>query len=159
MSPNQPLYYEIDNVDRGILSALLHDGRTPYSEIAKELGVSSGTIHVRIEKLKEAGVIRGSALKVDFKILGYDLIAFVGINLEHSREYGKVLKKLQECAPIVEAYYTTGKYNIFTKVVVQSMADLYRFLTEELQLIPGVQSTETIMIMDKPIERELSLKR
>lgn len=157
MPINQANNYEIDNVDRGILTALLHDGRTPFSDIAKKLGVSSGTIHVRVEKLKEGGIIKGSALKVDYKALGYDLIAFVGINLEHSREYAKVLKKLQECTPILEAYYTTGKFNIFTKIVVQSMAHLYRFLTDELQLIPGVQSTETIMILDKPIERELSL--
>ena len=71
--------YEIDNLDKKILAQLLQEARTPYAKIAESLGVSAGTIHVRIEKMRQAGVIQGTKVKIEPKALGYDVCCFVGV--------------------------------------------------------------------------------
>ncbi|SPW42397.1 regulatory protein AsnC [Escherichia coli] len=63
--------YLIDNLDRGILEALMGNARTAYAELAKQFGVSPGTIHVRVEKMKQAGIITGARIDVSPKQLGY----------------------------------------------------------------------------------------
>jgi Lrp/AsnC family transcriptional regulator for asnA, asnC and gidA len=146
--------FELDNVDRKIISALIEDSRRPYIDIAHELNVSGGTIHVRMDKLKKAGVVKGSRMTIDYQRLGYGVQAFVGINLHNAKDYKKVVEKITEFNEIVEAHYSTGDYNIFTKVIVHSVADLHQFLLD-LQGIREIQSTATIMILDTPITRDL----
>lgn len=69
--------YQIDNLDRGILDALMGNARTAYAELAKQFGVSPGTIHVRVEKMKQAGIITGARIDVSPKQLGYDVGALL----------------------------------------------------------------------------------
>ncbi len=57
--------YEIDNVDLKILNILMEDAKIPYTEVAKRVFVSGGTVHVRMKKLEEMGVVRGTTLKMD----------------------------------------------------------------------------------------------
>ncbi|MEC7278406.1 MAG: Lrp/AsnC ligand binding domain-containing protein, partial [Bdellovibrionota bacterium] len=127
--------YQIDKVDREILSRLLADSRKSYQEIARELIVSGGTIHVRTNKMKEAGVIQGSRLIVDFQKLGLEVTAFVGINLGSAKDYQTVLPKLKKLPEITEVHYTTGGYSLFVKVVTSSTRELHLFLIEKLQVI------------------------
>jgi Transcriptional regulators len=65
--------YQIDKVDRTILAELQKNARRPFTDIAKSLGVASGTVHQRINKMTEAGLIVGSKLKVDYQALGFDV--------------------------------------------------------------------------------------
>ena len=146
--------FELDDTDRGIIEALLKDSRRAYTEIADELKVSSSTIHVRMDKLKKAGVVKGSRLEIDYSRVGYDVSAYLGINLRNARDYPKALDKLRNFPNILEAYYTTGQFNIFAKIIVRSISDLHKFLLE-LQQFREVQSTQTIMILHVPIDREL----
>ena len=71
--------YEIDNVDLKILSELMKDAKVPYTEIAKKVYVSGGTVHVRMKKLEEMGVVTGTTLSMDYSKLGYDVTCFLGI--------------------------------------------------------------------------------
>lgn len=83
--------YRIDNLDKSILSALMDNARTSYAELAKRFGVSAGTIHVRVEKMKEAGIIEGTRVQVSAKRLGYDVCCFIGINLKSAKDYPSAL--------------------------------------------------------------------
>ena len=73
--------YQIDNIDRGILSILMKDAKTPYTEIAKKMIVSAGTIHVRMKKMEDAGIVKKSRLNINYELLGYDMTSFLGIYL------------------------------------------------------------------------------
>lgn len=84
--------YQIDNLDRGILNALMDNARTPYAELAKNFAVSPGTIHVRVEKMKQAGIITGARIDVSPKQLGYDVCCFIGIILKSAKDYPSALK-------------------------------------------------------------------
>ncbi len=145
---------KLDKVDREILKALLKDSRRSYQDIATELIVSPGTIHVRLNKLKEAGVITGSKITVDYKLLGFEVCAFIGINLVSAKDYQNVLRQLNEFPEVVEVHYTTGQYSMFIKVLARTTKELHLFLIEKLQNVSQIQSTETFISLDNPIDRE-----
>ena len=151
--------YQLDDVDREILKRLIEDSRTSFQEIARDLIVSGGTIHVRVNKMKEAGIITGSKMKVDFTRLGLEVCAFVGINLRSAGDYKTVLDKLDVLPEIVEVHYTTGNYSMFVKVLAKNTKELHLFLIEKLQAIPEIQSTETLISLDNPIMRDSEIPK
>ncbi|WP_409309365.1 transcriptional regulator AsnC [Pectobacterium sp. B1J-3] len=147
--------YQIDNLDRDILSALMENARTPYAELAKQFNVSPGTIHVRVEKMKQAGIIAGTRLDVNPKQLGYDVCCFIGIILKSAKDYPSALEKLNNLEEVVEAYYTTGHYSIFIKVMCRSIDALQHVLINKIQTIDEIQSTETLISLQNPIMRTI----
>lgn len=152
---NTPENYTIDKLDQKILSALMADARVPYAELAKRFEVSPGTIHVRVEKMKQAGIIEGTRLQVNAKRLGYDVCCFIGINLKSAGDYHEAVEKLNEFEEVVEAYYTTGQYSIFVKVMTHSIEELQWVLIDKIQGIDKVQATDTLISMQNPIHRDV----
>ena len=148
---------QIDSLDRKILRFLQADSRTPFLEIARALKVSGGTIHARVGRMKDEGVIVGSKITVDQGALGYGVMAFVGIQLARAGAAQSVQEKLSAIDEIVEVHYTTGTYSLFVKVAVKTIKDLYVFLSERLQAITEIQSTETFVVLDTAIDRDVSL--
>ncbi|GLS91860.1 transcriptional regulator AsnC [Psychromonas marina] len=147
--------YEIDNLDKSILAALTENARVAYAELAKKFAVSAGTIHVRIEKMKQAGIIEGTKVVLNEKALGYDVCCFIGINLKHAKDYRDTIEKLQELDEVVEAYYTTGNYSIFIKLMTRSIDHLQMTLINKVQAIEAIQSTETLISLQNPINRDV----
>lgn len=158
MSHRKAPNLEIDNLDVQILSILMKNATTPYTEIAKELIVSGGTIHVRMKKLEEMGVIKGASLEVDPQKLGYDITAFLGIYLEKGSQYNEAVKKLSTVNEIVELHYTTGSYSIFAKIVCHDTNHLREVLNEHIQSVPGIQRTETFISLEESIKRQITLE-
>ena len=147
---------EIDNVDREILSILINDAKTPYSEIAKRIYVSGGTVHGRMRKLEHMGIVKGSTLVIDTSKLGYDLTAYLGIYLTSGSIYSTVIEKLEEIPQVIEAHYTTGVYSIFVKILCKNTQDLRDVLNDHVQAIEGIQRTETILSLEESIKRPIS---
>lgn len=156
MMVKRDLHYQIDNLDKSILMALMDNARAPYAELAKRFAVSAGTIHVRVEKMKQAGIIEGTRVQVNAKQLGYDVCCFIGIILKSARDYPAALAKLEQLEEVVEAYYTTGHYNIFIKVMTRSIDELQQVLVHRLQTIDEIQSTETLISLQQPIDRDVT---
>jgi Lrp/AsnC family transcriptional regulator for asnA, asnC and gidA len=148
----------IDKLDRDIIDTLLENADMPYTEVAKKLFVSSGTIHVRMKKLQEQlKVVRGSQLDIDYTKLGYDITAFIGIFLEKSSLYETVTEKLKTIPEIVSAHYTTGNYSIFARIVCKDTNHLRSILSDKVQNIKGIQRTETFISLDESIDRRLRI--
>lgn len=148
---------DLDELDYQILDSLIKDTRTPYLEIARKYHVSGGTIHVRMNKMQEMGLIKGTKLIIDTTKLGYDVCCFIGIFLDKASSYPDVLEQLKEIKEIVELHYTTGVYSIFIKVICKSIPKLQDLLMNKLQIISGVQSTDTFITLSQPIDRNISL--
>jgi Lrp/AsnC family transcriptional regulator for asnA, asnC and gidA len=149
--------YQIDNLDRKILNALIKNARTPYAELAKNFEVSPATIHVRVEKMRQAEIIEGVHVHINPKQLGYDVCCFIGITLNHARDYQSVLEKLEDFDEVIEAYYTIGHhFNIFIKVMCHSIDALQQLLVNKVQLIDEIQSTETLISLQNPIMRSIT---
>lgn len=149
--------YQIDNIDRGILNQLMQNAKTPYTEIAKKLIVSAGTIHVRMKKMEDAGIVKKSRPDINYELLGYDMMAFLGIFLEKGSNYKDVINKLDEIPEIVEAHYTTGNYSIFAKIICKNTKHIREVLNENIQIINGIHRTETIISLEQSIEKQISL--
>ena len=144
---------EIDKIDRNIISILMDDAKTPYSEIAKRILVSGGTVHVRMKKLEHMGIIQGSTLVINAAKLGYDLTAYLGIYLNNGSIYNKVIAELEKIPQVVEAHFTTGVYSIFLKIICKNTKDLRDVLNDQIQAIEGIQRTETILSLEESIKR------
>ena len=149
------LNLEIDNVDLKILSILTEDANMAYTEIAKKVFVSSGTVHVRMKKLEDMGVVKSATLNIDFSKLGYDISAFLGIYLEKSSLYDTVIEKLKGIAEVVSAYYTTGNYSIFAKIICRDTNHL-RLVLDKIQKVDGIDRTETLIVLEESINRPIS---
>src|SRR5215207_7578581 len=147
----------IDKLDLQIVQQLMHDASMSYAEMGKKLFVSAGTIHVRIKKLQEAGIISGMKFQVDLKKLGYDVIAFIGIYLEKSSLYDTVARDLKKIPEIVRMNYTTGNYSIFAEIVCKHIAQLRTILHDELQKIKGIERTETFISLEESLNRNVKV--
>ncbi len=144
---------ELDDLDRNILNILIRNAKTSYSEIASQLFVSSGTIHVRFKKMERMNVITGSRLNVDYSKLGFDIFVFLGIYLEKSSYYEKVVEQLRDIPEVISAHYTTGAYSIFAQIICKDTSHLREVLHDNIQQIDGIQRTETFISLEKSIDR------
>ena len=108
--------FKLDEIDYKVLDLLIDNSRIPYTDIAKKLLISAGTVHVRIKKMEDAGIISGSSLKLDYKKLGYTFIAYIGIFLEKTHLTNEVLEKLNSIPFVTVAHITTGRFNIYCKI-------------------------------------------
>ena len=149
----------LDKLDLQIIQAMTENAGISYADLGKKLFVSGGTIHVRIKKLQEAGVVKGTKLNVDLKQLGYDVIAFVGIYLEKSSMYDTVAKELRKLPEIVRLNYTTGNYSMFAEIVCKDINQLRFVLHDELQKIKGIERTETFISLEESFNRNVEVFR
>lgn len=148
---------DLDLLDRKILTILMEDAVVPYTEIAKQLDVSAGTIHVRMKKLIDQGVVKGSQLIVNPVVIGYDICAFIGIFLDKGSAYADVRKQMMNIQEIVELQYTTGVYSIFAKVLCRDTNHLREVLNEKIQPIQGIQRTETFIALEQGFARQINI--
>ena len=149
---------ELDEVDKKILAILMRNAKTPYTDIAKNIHVSSGTVHVRMNKLEQMGIVTGATLSIDYTKLGYDISAFLGIYLDKSSFYDEVSEQLKKIPEVVAAHYTTGIYSIFAKIICRDTAHLKEILHDKIQKINGIQRTETFISLQESINRPISIE-
>ncbi len=150
-------HVDIDKLDKQILSMLMRNAKQAYTEIAKQLHVSGGTIHVRMKKLEDAGVVKGYNLAIDYGKLGYDVCAFLGIYLDKSSLYDDVAAELESIPEIVAVHYTTGLYSIFAQIICRDTAHLRDVLHDKIQKISGIQRTETFISLQESVERPIDV--
>ena len=147
----------IDKLDLQIIQAMMQSANISYAELGKKLFVSGGTIHVRIKKLQELGIVKGTKLHIDHKFLGYDVIAFIGLFLEKSSLYDMVAKELKKIPQIVRLNYTTGNYSMFAEVICKDISELKFVLHDELQKIKGIERTDTIISLEESFLRDIQM--
>ena len=154
-TPKLNIDKSLDKLDLQIIQSMMLDAEISYADLGKQLFVSGGTIHVRIKKLEELGIVRGKRLAVDMKVLGYDVIAFIGIYLEKSSLYDSVADALQKIPQIVRLNYTTGNYSMFAEIVCKDIQQLRFVLHDELQKIKGIERTETFISLEESFSRNV----
>ena len=147
----------LDKLDLQIIQAMMQDAEISYADLGKQFFVSGGTIHVRIKKLEELGIVQGKRLAVDLKLLGYDIIAFIGIYLEKRSMYDTVLLALKNIPQVVRVNYTTGNYSMFMEIVCKDIQQLRFVLHDELQKIKGIERTETLISLEESFSRNVKI--
>jgi len=138
---------QLDEIDKKILDYLVENTRIPFTEIAQKMGVSAGTIHVRVKKMEDVGIIRGSSLVIDYTKLDYRFITYVGIFLSKSNKTMAVLKELEKIPNVTELSVIAGKYNIFCKIRAKDTDDAKR-------IIYGINDIDDVMRTESMISIE-----
>ena len=142
--------FKLDEIDHQILDMLIDNTRVPFTDIAKKLVISAGTVHVRVKKMEEAGIIKGSSLTLDYKKLGYSFIAYVGVFLQKTSQTKFVLERINEIPFVTVAHVTTGKFNIFCKIRAKN-TEHAKDVIFKLDDIEGVYRTETMISLEESI--------
>ncbi len=142
--------FKLDKLDHQILDILIDDTRTAFTDIAKKLDISAGTVHVRVRKMEEAGIVTGSTLNLDYEKLGYTFIAYVGIYLQKTSQTQFVIERITEIPNVTVAHVTTGKFNVFCKIRAKDTQGAKRVIYQ-LDDIEGVYRTETMISMEESL--------
>ena len=128
------------------MAILQEDGRAPHIALARRLGVSEGTVRRRVAKLLKGGVIRVVAV-AEPERLGYHTSAFIGLQVDPA-QVEEVATKLAALAETEQVVITTGRYDIFIWVNLESAAALAAFLHRKIGTVEGVRRTETFISLD-----------
>lgn len=142
--------YQLDKLDREILAFLIEDARTPFTEIAKKLIVSPGTIHVRVKKMEKAGIIKGASLKVDYVAVGYDFTAYMGLHTARTSDAEDVIPQLRKIPEITVAHLATGQFSIFCKIRCKDASHAKQIIFK-INEIEAVQRSETMISLEECI--------
>lgn len=147
----------LDAIDRRILKYLIANARMPFLEIARECGISGAAIHQRIRKLTDSGVILGSRLIVDPKVMGFDVCAYINITLKDPQMIKPTVERLKEISEIVECHFVTGGGNILVKLYCVDNEHLMQTIFEGILRIQVVAATETTISLDESFQRQVNI--
>ena len=144
---------EIDETDRAILRILQEDARTPFSEVARRIDMSSATVHDRVNRMEETGVIEGYHASVDPKAVGYDVSAFVGLRIEQGHEEDAI-RRLREIDGVCEVHLTTGEWDVLLKIVAADTDSIRELTFDRIAAMEGFAQSQTMIILDTDYEAD-----
>ncbi|WP_159520206.1 Lrp/AsnC family transcriptional regulator [Sunxiuqinia indica] len=147
----------LDQIDLHILDIITKNARVPFKDVASEVGVSRAAVHQRVNRMVEMDVITGSGYHIDPKKVDYKTCTYVGVFLEKGGFYEDVANQLKEIPEIVECHYTTGQYAIFVKVYARDNEHLKEVLSDKVQRIGGISSTETFISLEETFKRQVPI--
>jgi Lrp/AsnC family leucine-responsive transcriptional regulator len=139
--------HELDAKDRQILGLVQRDGKLPQAEVAKQVGLSTGAVHERLRKLERAGVIRGYGAIVDPRAVGATVAAFIEVFIEHPRHEQGFIGHVRGLDEVQECHHITGEFSLMLKVRVADMQRLQDLLVREINGLPGVRQTRTVIVL------------
>ncbi len=143
----------LDSIDIKMLNMLIKNGRISYTDIAKEVGMKPPSVIDRIKKMETDGIIYDYTARVDYRKLGYDMVAFVGVVMDNPvyiDDFEELFKNVDE--DIVECYHVTGDFTLLLKVITKNTNTLAGII-RKLRELPGVASTNTILVFSTMINR------
>ncbi len=146
----------IDGLDKNILSLIQDDARASFAEIAKKLGVSEGTVHIRVKKLSEKGVIQGFYTIISPEKLDKGLMAFIAMKA-NAPEYPHIVSELIKMSEIYEIHEVTGEFYSILKVRTKDKDTLADILNK-IGAIKGVLSTHTMIVLKTDKEQIITIK-
>jgi Lrp/AsnC family transcriptional regulator for asnA, asnC and gidA len=138
-----------DKIDRKILEILDQDGRTKFTEIAKSIQRTEGTVRNRIRRLQEKGIIHGFKVITFPENLGYEIQALIMFHLEPSYENYIQMEQLPTQAELsnsrlLSLYRSNGQNTFMLEVLCQSSQDLNRFISK-LKQFNGISKIDTLI--------------
>ena len=147
---------KLDEIDKKIIEMLQEDSRKPFVEIAKELGLSDPTIHVRVKKLQEAGIIeKFTAVLVPAKV-EKGIAAFVEINVKPNT-IEDVIEHLDGLEEVLEIHETFGDYDLIAKLRAKTNEDLRDLVAREIRTIPHIVNTKVTTVLKTRKEAQLKI--
>ena len=141
----------MDDIDEKLLGLLKKDAKKKYSDLAEILNLSPPSVHARVKKLEQIGVIRGYTIDIDPQLLGLRLCAFVRVTIEAISASG-LAQSLMAFPEVEEYYIVAGEECVLLKVRTVDTAALSAFL-DNIRSVKCVKKTITSVVLTTPFER------
>ncbi len=135
----------LDETDRAIIAQLQYDGRMSFTDIAAELDVSEGTVRRRVKQLMDDGVLQIVAI-VEPQFLGWNAAGMIGVTVQ-AGQVDAVAHQIAQFPEVSYLFMASGEFDLFVEVFCKDREHLVSFLNQKLQQIPGIQRTQTFMIL------------
>jgi len=146
-----------DELNSQIISLLQSDGRMPYKDIATELSVSEGTVRNRVNRMKEAGVLKIVALADPMEIR-YQSDAMIGIKISNQSTPAEVAARLSKCDEVIYVVWVSGRFDLLIEVVSESGELFQRFLQAHCYAQKDINAFEVMTAIDM-FKNQFFLKR
>lgn len=143
---------DLDEIDRGILALLQENCRTSLAKIGEQVGLSAPSVVERVKKLEDSGVIRGYHAHLEAKLLGVDIIAFIGVSIAHPTMLASFETAMEGIDDVLECHHVTGGYSLLVKVKTENTSTLERLISR-MRSMQGVERTETMIVLSTQTER------
>ncbi len=136
---------QLDETDRAIISHLQYDGRMPFTDIAAELGISEGAVRRRVKRLTENGILQIVGI-VEPQFLDWNAVGMIGVSVQ-AGQIEAVAQQISQFPEVSYLFMASGGFDLFVEVYCRDREHFVSFLSQKLQQVPGVQRTETFMIL------------
>jgi len=146
----------VDDIDRELLARLQDDATQSYAALGKAVGLSAGSAHDRVRKLRERGVIRRTTVDVDPAAVDRGVSAFVMVNANAWMGDAPTRDALVAIPEVQEAHVIAGAASLLVKVRAATTEDLQAVL-RRLFGVDGVTGTQAIVVLETFFERPVSV--
>ena len=145
----------LDEINLRIIDILERDASKPFVEIAKELEISDATVHMRVRRLVAAGIIRRFTVATDSRLLGYDHLAFMGINIKEGSadEVNSILSQFDE---VLEIHEMHGRFDLILKIRARSLEEMRDIVVNKVRRLPQIKDVELMAVL-KTVKEEQSV--
>ena len=149
----------LDDVNLKIIDILGKDSSTPFVEIAKQLGVSDATIHIRVRRLISEGIISKFTVIIDNNLLGYDHLAFMGINVKPGLA-DEAIEDLSNLEEVLEIHEMHGTFDLLLKIRSKDLDQMRDVVENKIRTLPHIIETELMTVLKTRKEEQIvSLKK
>ena len=146
----------MDEIDLKLLRLLQKNARTPIKALAGEVRLSSPAVSARIERLEKQGVIRAYTLDLDPLQLGHHILAYIHLDMQPIQKE-EFYPFIAACSNVLECNCVTGNYSMLIKVYAYDNQHLMQLLNDQIQHIPGVTETETLISLEQSLNRQIRI--
>src|ERR671932_624777 len=145
----------LDDINLKIIDVLSRDSSMPFVEIAKQVGISDATVHLRVRRLISEGVINKFTLSIDNDLLGYDHLGFIGINIRpgFADEITEMLSHIEEVLEVHEMY---GRFDLFVKVRAKDLNHTRHIIENKIRILPNIVETQLMTILKTKKEEQIA---
>lgn len=138
---------KLDEIDTKIIEILMKNARASLEEISEKLKVSKSTVHYRIRKLKENGIIEGFTTKINYKKLGYEIFALSCVKAKyHQQSLENVASKIKELEGVENVYVILGEMDFFVMIRAKDK-DQLKNIVEKMIALPEIDHSSTYLII------------
>jgi len=135
----------LDKTDRAIVARLQYDGRKPFTDIAAEVGISEGSVRRRVKLLIESDVLQIVGI-VEPQLLEWNAAGMVGVTVQPG-QIDAVAHQIARFPEVSYLFMASGGFDLFVEVYCRDREHFVSFLSDQLQQVPGIERTETFMIL------------
>jgi len=144
---------QINQINLTIINILKKDSSTPFVDVAKRIGVSDATVHQRVRRMIEAGIINKFTISVDNNLLGYDHMAFMGINISPGSA-DQIISDLLKIEEVLEMHEMHGKFDLLLKIRAKNLIQMREIVENKICKIPHILESELMTVLKTEKEEQ-----